>query len=629
MKLKIFFLLFLNIILLSQKLEAGVSTILNFDRFDAEGPNAGEWYKNYNNDQGTLAWGESYVMMAYAKMYETTGERFYLDKLAEHADAVLEQRDDVRGVTDYTGNSNPCWQASKYSTRPMCWVVHSGMITYPIAMFAVYVFSKPNMAVLTTYDGTSYADKASFFLNRVIETYNFHEGEWRNSGTQQGYYIFPADSASFYEYANQKMPLNQMNAMGRTAIALYLATNDSAYLERATRLANHFKANLHTGSGDTYVWNYWGGNYSLYGEDISHATINVGFAALCAEHGIVFSKADMERFGRTFYENVIIDHKTNFSFVGGGSSPDDRYRHTIGGWGVLGKWDPRVIAAIRNVYDRYTTVSNGAVLLGFAYLAFFDFYIHPFTFYRVDWNDLGDRRQATAYGANVSLLPDNPSIPAFFRMKFVARRNLEVEQWDGSSYHGVQKLASTSEPEAVLVPFDPRWYFQYNADGALFQFTDSFVPGEGIIVYEPEECNAPQILSSPPDVQIQEGNLFSFTPLASGDEPMLWFLNGPITSQVDRMSGNVRWIADFQDGDATFALTVKNDCGESTINWVVKELSIEEEPVEVENETIADFLNDTNDILDTKIYEDVQGDLKVDTNLPAIEGNGCGCIITK
>ncbi len=56
-----------------------------------------------------IAWGESYVMVAYVEMYRATKETRYLDKLIEHADRVLAARDDVRGFKDYEGRSRAAW----------------------------------------------------------------------------------------------------------------------------------------------------------------------------------------------------------------------------------------------------------------------------------------------------------------------------------------------------------------------------------------------------------------------------------------------------------------------------------------------------------------------------------------
>ena len=42
-------------------------------------------------DSGSLGWGESGFLDAYAKLYEVTGETRWLDKIADHFDRILGQ----------------------------------------------------------------------------------------------------------------------------------------------------------------------------------------------------------------------------------------------------------------------------------------------------------------------------------------------------------------------------------------------------------------------------------------------------------------------------------------------------------------------------------------------------------
>ncbi|MDF2713301.1 MAG: hypothetical protein K0R28_226, partial [Paenibacillus sp.] len=97
-------------------LNAGLyQTRSTFDYLDKLGVN-GDWFKNSNDEAGTLAWQESSVMSAYLNMYETTLDTAYLDKFISHADAVLNQRDSARGVTDYKGDSFDAWRnGSRYT----------------------------------------------------------------------------------------------------------------------------------------------------------------------------------------------------------------------------------------------------------------------------------------------------------------------------------------------------------------------------------------------------------------------------------------------------------------------------------------------------------------------------------
>lgn len=92
-----------------------------FDRLDLA-LNDGDGYKRETNDKdssglsGKLAWGEAYVLEGYALMYQSTGDTHYLDKMVDHIDHVLANRDSERGVTDFSGASHPAWRADHHQT---------------------------------------------------------------------------------------------------------------------------------------------------------------------------------------------------------------------------------------------------------------------------------------------------------------------------------------------------------------------------------------------------------------------------------------------------------------------------------------------------------------------------------
>jgi hypothetical protein len=68
------------------------------------------------NEAGQLGWGESGALSAYLLMYRAHGDAKYLDKIIDHFDRVLANRDDARGVKDYRGLSLPAWQSAGHYT---------------------------------------------------------------------------------------------------------------------------------------------------------------------------------------------------------------------------------------------------------------------------------------------------------------------------------------------------------------------------------------------------------------------------------------------------------------------------------------------------------------------------------
>ncbi|MGW4793642.1 hypothetical protein ACWEPC_14700 [Nonomuraea sp. NPDC004297] len=80
-----------------------------FDRVFHSSGGAGQ--PGDTNEHGGLAWGQSYVLLGFMRMYEAYRDTHYLDRLVENADQVLANRDSARGVTDHSGRSLPAWRA--------------------------------------------------------------------------------------------------------------------------------------------------------------------------------------------------------------------------------------------------------------------------------------------------------------------------------------------------------------------------------------------------------------------------------------------------------------------------------------------------------------------------------------
>ena len=343
--------------------------------------NGGEGYKGYNNETATLAWGESYIMMAYVAMYQATSDTFYLQKLADHADAVLEQRDDVRGVTDYRGVSGACWRNLHYQSdnSPYCYVVHSGMIIYPMLQFVLLVDADPALGSVTSFDGQTLAEKADEYRLRAMETVAAHEWQWRNGPqADEGYYLFPADAPPGVP-AGLNLPSNQQNALARALVALYQATGNADYADHAERMARLFLRG--TGiQGDSYVWDYWNllgdTGFDGPGEDISHAAINVDFAAVAARAGMLFDTTDMGRFVATFTDNVVAGEGEVHDRVDGGGD-SGIYEIQSGRWLGLSTWDDgrEIYFTTQGVFEElfdWSSAGGGSGLSGVANLALWE-----------------------------------------------------------------------------------------------------------------------------------------------------------------------------------------------------------------------------------------------------------------
>jgi hypothetical protein len=526
----------------------------------------GAWYEGQNNEAASLAWGESYVLSSLAAMYRVTNHPMYLDRLAEHVDALLMQRDDARGVMDWRGVSGACWRNISYqSPTPYCYAVHTGMLVTPMLEFVVAVESSP-WAEQASYDGETLANKADRYLQAAQESIAFHEFEWNDAG----YYVF--SDVPNLDAAGQVQPLNQSNALGRAHILLAALTGDADQLAKATALATRFRAQITTGGDGALLWNYGAGAYASPGEDISHAAINVDFAVLAAQHGIVFTEDDLAAFATTFRERVYVDDATFADHVGGGSTNDDSYRAQIGRWLVLAPWSATTYAAVRDAYDRDyapASIGSGSTLLGWALLAEHERKLCAPFFYVADWDDQGDVREATAYGANLQTIPYALDTSCLVPVEHDAPRATVVAQWDGAAYHRIASWTASGGTVTKHIPYDPRFPFVYAQGGVLFEFEDGFVDGDGIVVHEPGELVAPEIDSVAP-ISTPLDQPLDYTATATGDDPKWWSLvDGPSLARIDVASGTIDWTPPGP-GSFDFVVRVDNCVGTAEQSFTVE-----------------------------------------------------------
>jgi hypothetical protein len=586
----------------------------------------GDWYIGQDNTSANLAWGESYVMSALAAMFRATGHPMYLERLAEHVDALLLQRDDALGVTDYRGVSGACWRNTSYQPagEPYCYAVHTGMLVYPMLEYVAALRSVPRYEDRVAADGETLGAKAERYLVAAQESVAFHEFEWNDAG----YYVFAPD-ATFLAYAGQDQPLNQSNAMGRVHVLLAELAPGGDDLTKATALASRMQSMISVGGDGAYLWNYWGGGFSGNGEDVSHAAINVDFAALCAAHGIVFDESDVLGFATTFMERVYVDDATFADWVGGGSTNDPAYRPQIGRWLAVARARTGVYTAVRDVYDAdyaASGVGSGSVLLGWALLAEHEPKLCAPYFYVVDWEDLGDVQQATAYGANVLTVPPVLAEPCAVEVISDAERSTEVGQWDGAVYHRGATWRATAGMVTRHIPYDPSWPFVYDGNGVLFQFADAFVAGEGIRVAEPRQLVAPAI-ESEPDLGAALGVQWTYAPLGSGDEPYWWSLvESPADADIDPGTGVIEWTP-TSTGTYAFTLRLDNDVGRDEQSFV---LELVEEGLDgsgtggpTGSTTAGTSAADATDEGDATTADD--GDTGLPGGSMPDEGSGCGC----
>ena len=85
--------------------------IEEFVAFD-DSRNEGRAYSDQKTSSA-LAWGESYYLNAYIKMYRVTGDARWLDKVVDHFDRM------AANMGDHDGDGIAGWQADRYSVSRM------------------------------------------------------------------------------------------------------------------------------------------------------------------------------------------------------------------------------------------------------------------------------------------------------------------------------------------------------------------------------------------------------------------------------------------------------------------------------------------------------------------------------
>lgn len=518
------------------------------------------WYKGYNNESAGLAWGESYVLMALVTMFEATDDPIYLDRLGAHLEEAHAARDDQRGVDDYRGVSGACWRDQYYQEESYCYVVHSGMIAYGFAAYGAAV-RESRLADHHAPDGETYGEKADRYIGYAEEVVAAHDDQWRDAG----YYVFRPD-ADFLIYAGDDVPYNQSNAMGRVLVALWRATGDMAYLDKVEKLAAAFRAGITAGSSGAYLWNYWGGTFDGLGEDISHAAINVSFAADCARVGVEFDGDDMFAFGETFVANLYQGDTDIAEYLSGDGAT--AYPEFAGLWVEVAPWRPTVWTAAADLYRQRApaeTITSAWMLYAQAMLAKYAPPHCAYFFSDWSWSDQGAWRSATAYGANLLTIPPDWSAGCVIPVEVDLDQYVEVAQWDGAVMHDVARWSATDAPSTRFVAYEPSWPLEYWKGGVLFEFQDARYTGEGVHVREPSPLTAP-VITSAPVVDCVPGEPWSYTPEATGDEPLWWSLiEGPLDVRVEAATGAISWTP--SDCTASFSLQVKNNVDVDVQAW--------------------------------------------------------------
>jgi hypothetical protein len=140
------------------------------------------------------------------------------------------------------------------------------------------------------------------------------------------------------------------NAAGLTYIALWKATGDERFYDRAEALAKTMKAEL-TPVSDRYRWRYAPYNSSGSYSDISHAGLDVSFIVDAYEAGIVFDDTDIQRLANTM-RHIQVDPGFTAQLSGSGAGSIDQTRLAVL-WLKLTRYDAALRQEMLPAFQAY------------------------------------------------------------------------------------------------------------------------------------------------------------------------------------------------------------------------------------------------------------------------------------
>ncbi|MEE3367876.1 MAG: fibronectin type III domain-containing protein [Planctomycetota bacterium] len=341
------------------------------------------WEKEHGADYvgllcgGDVAWGESYILRMYVNLYNTFGERQWLDKIVSHVDRLVANLSDKpklplhahvapQYLDGYLG-----WGQSRYTQyKPHYteWLCDDGLMISPILCFVEIVWNDQRL-----HD--RYRDKADhylaflekFIIDKWYQNWDPDPG-WTKTDNRRfrqdrGYHV--------YEWSGwQNQPLNMYLAFTDGLVTLWRLSSVPHYKPHRPELPKFYQTEsrrmLKYFHDQLRVDNQRGLNVWKYGpnthwpdliEDVGHGFIDIQAALQGVRQKTYFSETDLRRMGQTFVQNVwngdLRDPKFRYYLDGAPS----QYDATRGYWGFgflyLAGYDYRIWESMASYFDKH------------------------------------------------------------------------------------------------------------------------------------------------------------------------------------------------------------------------------------------------------------------------------------
>lgn len=290
---------------------------------------------------GGLCWNEGYFQLALTELWEIDGDLEWMRSAADRIDGVWARRSDRIGNTDQLWQTVlPTWYDGSGGDNAMSLI--SGVILRPIARFLRLVNDHDELA--------EFRPRLAEWLPLCHEVVAVHDREWIELGDGSGTYLepYPKGPRRLYPRGGSRItPLNRAFFLAIPILDLARITGREAYLDKARQMALFFKRNIQQLDNGSYVWEYEPHRYPGPGEDLSHGSCQLLFAAQCCREGIVFTEDDMRCMANTLEHNIFRYGDVPTGNVRGHGLPC--LTPAVGAWSELCRFTPGLFPKIEAV----------------------------------------------------------------------------------------------------------------------------------------------------------------------------------------------------------------------------------------------------------------------------------------
>ena len=255
-----------------------------------------------------IVWQASHYVRMPLVAYRLTGNREYLDAFVKRMDTLcgcLERGPD--GFLGWYGRPLELFRNPDRPGQKVDVVLTSFEMAGLLAEFARVVQADRHLADRYREPVQRYLSLAEDHLVKKWDV----RGNYRDLGSHGAVYVTHPDLKPVK--ASLTQPHNKHAKITASLLELYGATEKDEYLVKAVKLSTRFKHCL-TRIGDRYQWNYWdpAGPWDVHPEDperwkhwigaehrSGYYSLSVSQAVLLYEHGLLFDRADVDRFLKT------------------------------------------------------------------------------------------------------------------------------------------------------------------------------------------------------------------------------------------------------------------------------------------------------------------------------------------